>query len=114
MDILLRISAVLMMVGLFLYALLQMLIAFIGMYWFAIAAVAVAVIAYKIHARRSAAAAAAAVPGRPWEPHPAAVQAPGPVHPVGAAVAPIYRPVAPTLATTGRIGARAVPPRPRR
>lgn len=104
MDILLRISAVLMMVGLFLYALLQMLIAFIVMYWFAIAAVAVAVIAYKIHARRSA-AAAAAVPARPWEP---------PVHPVGAAVAPIYRPVAPTLATTGRIGARAVPPRPRR
>jgi hypothetical protein len=104
MDILLRISAVLMMVGLFLYALLQMLIAFIVMYWFAIAAVAVAVIAYKIHARRSA-AAAAAVPARPWEP---------PVHPVGAAVAPIYRPTAQPLATTRRIGARAVPPRPRR
>lgn len=56
MDILLRISAVLMMVGLFLYALLQMLIAFVMMYWFAIAAVAVAVIAYKIHRRRATAA----------------------------------------------------------
>jgi hypothetical protein len=108
MDILLRISAVLMMVGVFLYALLQMLIAFIVMYWFAIAAVAVAVIAYKIHGRRSA-SAASAVPG--WEPHPA-VALPRPVHPVGAAVAPIYRPVA--SATTGHIGARAVPPRPRR
>lgn len=111
MDILLRISAVLMMVGVFLYALLQMLIAFNVMYWFAIAAVAVAVIAYKIHGRRSAAAAAAAMPG--WEPHPAAALS-GPVHPVGAAVAPIHRPVAPPLATTRRIGARAVPPRPRR
>jgi hypothetical protein len=113
MDILLRISAVLMMVGLFLYALLQMLIAFIVMYWFAIAAVAVAVLAYKIHGRRGA-AAEAAVPGRPWEPHPSAALPSRPVHPVGAAVAPIYRPVAPALATTRRIEARAVPPRPRR
>jgi hypothetical protein len=105
MDTLLRISAVLMLVGLFLYALLQMLIAFVMIHWFAIAVVAVAVIAYKIDARRRRATTAAT-------PHPAAVG--GPSYPVGAAVAPIYRPVAPPLATTRRIGARAVPPRPHR
>jgi hypothetical protein len=111
MDILLRISAVLMMVGLFLYALLQMLIAFVMMYWFAIAAVAVAVIAYKIHRRRATAAAPPAV-SLPRPHHPAA--APAAMHPVSALVAPVYRPVAPSIATTRRIGARAVPPRPRR
>ena len=112
MDILLRISAVLMMVGVFLYALLQMLIAFVMMYWFAVAVVAVAVIAYKLHRRRTTAPVALQATSLPHPSHPAAASVP--VHPFSAPVPPVYRPVAPPLATTRRIGARAVPARLRR
>jgi hypothetical protein len=106
-----RILAVLVIGGYFLYGLVQMFIALIAAIWPYIAAVALAVIVYKIRCRMTTAPIPSNAPPAPT-PDPATAHMAA--HPVGLPVNPAYRPQAPNAATTRRVGARALPPRPHR
>ena len=106
-----RILAVLVIGGYFLYGLVQMFIALIAAIWPYIAAVALAVIVYKIRQRMTTAPPTSTAP-RPSVPHPAPPFMATHHHSVP--VASAYRVLAPDAATTRRRGERSLPPRPAR